>query len=194
SPEQEMNVAGYQLVYLGNIDETRPGVGKVTAQLQVWHEGQLVEYIYPGRQLYQNFAGQPASLISISTFGLTDLYVFLDNWQGPSSATIRVFVNPLVPLVWLGGLLMLLGGITCWWPERRRRRTNEFVQPEATTVPVGAGAEMRGVGALVAARGVAYDPHVEKSDGGRAATRAHSQHHPTPATTGTESRYPEVTT
>jgi cytochrome c biogenesis factor len=29
-------------------------------------------------------------------------------------------MNPLVPLVWSGGVLMLLGGIACWWPERRR--------------------------------------------------------------------------
>ncbi|TMF51901.1 MAG: hypothetical protein E6I32_01755, partial [Chloroflexi bacterium] len=58
----------------------------------------------------------------ITTHNLTDLYVFLADWNGPSQATIRVFVNPLVPLVWLGGLLMLLGGITCWWPERRRRK------------------------------------------------------------------------
>ena len=142
SPEQEMNVAGYQLVYLGNIDETRPGVETVTAQLQIWHNGQLVEYIYPGRQLYQNYSDQPVSLISINTFGLTDLYVFLDNWQGPSSATIRVFVNPLVPLVWFGGLLMLLGGIACWWPERRRRRPKGFVQPEVTSVSVGTGEEV----------------------------------------------------
>jgi cytochrome c-type biogenesis protein CcmF len=23
-------------------------------------------------------------------------------------------------LIWYGGLLMLLGGILCWWPDRRR--------------------------------------------------------------------------
>ncbi len=142
SPEQQMNVAGYQLVYLGNIDETHPGVETVKAQLQIWHNGQLVEYIYPGRQLYQNFANQPASLISINTFGLTDLYVFLDNWQGPASATIRVFVNPLVILVWLGGLLMLLGGIACWWPERLKHRPKGSVQPEASSEPVETEAEV----------------------------------------------------
>jgi cytochrome c-type biogenesis protein CcmF len=121
-PGQEITIADYKLVYFGNIDRKYPDVEILTAQLQVWHNGELQQYIYPGRQLYTSFANQPASLISITTYGLTDLYVFLANWSGPSEATIRVFVNPLVPLVWLGGLVMLLGGIICWWPERRKRR------------------------------------------------------------------------
>src|SRR5437868_13460436 len=122
---QEMDVAGYKLVYLGNIDRTYPDVEILTAQLQVWHDGQLQQFIYPGRQLYTSFANQPTSLISITTHGLTDLYVFLADWNGLSQATIRVFVNPLVPLVWLGGIVMLLGGIICWWPPRRKSRISD---------------------------------------------------------------------
>jgi cytochrome c-type biogenesis protein CcmF len=121
-PGQELNVAGYKLIYFGNIDRTYSDVEILTAQLQVWHDGQLQQYIYPGSQLYASFANQPTSLVSITTFGLTDLYVFLANWNGLSEATIRVFVNPLVPLVWLGGIVMLLGGIICWWPPRRKPR------------------------------------------------------------------------
>lgn len=119
---QSIQVAGYQLTYLGNIAYETPGVNTVTAQVEVWRDGRLQRYIYPGRQFYQHFDNQPTSQVSITTFGLTDMYVFLADWQGATSATIRVFINPLVPLVWLGGLLMLIGGITCWWPERRQRR------------------------------------------------------------------------
>src|SRR6266516_1528649 len=120
-PGQTLNVAGYQLTYLGNIAYATPGVDAVTAQLQIWQDGRLLRYIYPGRQFYRNFENQPTSQISISTFGLTDVYVFLADWQGAASATIRVFINPLTSLVWLGGLLMLVGGIICLWPERRSR-------------------------------------------------------------------------
>ena len=164
-PGQEIDIAGYKLVYFGNITQNYPDVDVVTAQLQVWHDGQLQEYIYPGRQFYANFNNQPASLIPITTFGLTDLYVFLDNWNGPAQATIRVFINPLVPLVWYGGLLMLLGGIICWWPEKRRQRITRSVPSEGishsaisdpvgagTASPVGAGAVPGGEGTLVVAR------------------------------------------
>lgn len=127
---QEMNVTGYRLIYLGNIDLKEPDKETVMAQVQLWRNGQLQQYIYPGRMLYRNFADQPASQISITTYGVTDLYVFLASWDGAGQATLRVFVNPLVPLVWYGGLLMLLGGITCWWPERRKALLRKsIVQP-----------------------------------------------------------------
>ena len=145
TPGQQLNIAGYQLIYLGNIGYQTPGVNTVTAQLQIWRDGSLQRYIYPGRQFYLHFDNQPTSMISVTTFGLTDVYVFLDNWQGASSATIRVFINPLVPLVWLGGLLMLIGGITCWWPDRRSRAGSRFItdpdlsRPSAIYRPVAEG-------------------------------------------------------
>lgn len=150
-PGQEMNVAGYRLTYFGNIETTGPGTDTVEAIMQVWRDGQLQHYIYPGREFYQNFGNQPASLISISTFGLTDVYVLLDDWNGAAQATIRVFINPLTPLVWYGGLFMLIGGVVCWWPERRkvlkvstsaapqRRKSVKRVNTVASAAPQGSG-------------------------------------------------------
>jgi len=131
APGQSVNISGYQLIYLGNVDEKYPDVEIITAQLQVWHNGQLQQYIYPARQFYANYSNQPASQISITTYDLTDLYVFLANWNGLSQATIRVFVNPLVTLVWLGGVVMLFGGIICWWPERKRRKRSVSSENES---------------------------------------------------------------
>lgn len=120
-PGQTVTIGDYKLVYFGNTDNTYPDVEIIAAQLQVWHNGQLEGYIYPARQFYTNFQNEPASQISITTENMTDLYVFLANWQGAGEASFRVFINPLVPLIWSGGLMMLFGGIICWWPERRRR-------------------------------------------------------------------------
>ncbi len=117
---QELNFAGYRILYLGNIDEKESDREIVIAQVQIWRDGQLQSYIYPGRTFYRNFDNQPASQISILTFGVTDLYILLDNWDGPSQVTLRVFINPLVPLIWYGGVVMLLGGVICWWPGRKR--------------------------------------------------------------------------
>src|SRR5712692_6245271 len=77
-PGQAMQIAGYSLVFLGNIDTTYPDVETVTTQLQLWQHGQFQRFLYPGRKFYPNFANQPASLISITTFGLTDVYAFLE--------------------------------------------------------------------------------------------------------------------
>jgi cytochrome c biogenesis factor len=39
-----------------------------------------------------------------------------------SPATIQVFVNPMVGFIWLGGIIIGLGGVTALLPGRRRRR------------------------------------------------------------------------
>ncbi|MGH2510785.1 MAG: cytochrome c-type biogenesis CcmF C-terminal domain-containing protein, partial [Ktedonobacteraceae bacterium] len=127
TPGQSITIGDYKLVYFGNTDTvTTDNVEFITAQLQVWQNGQLQRYIYPARQFYPHFQNEPASQISITTENLTDLYVFLADWQGAGQASIRVFLNPLVPLIWSGGLLMLFGGIICWWPERRRRTVHNI--------------------------------------------------------------------
>lgn len=135
-PGQSMTLSnGYQLTYLGNIDTSNTDNDRISAQLQLWQNGQLDQYIYPGRTIYHNFSNQPASQISITTTPtLTDIYVFLDDWQGASQATIRVYINPLVALVWYGGLFMLIGGIICWWPERRRTVARKPVAAKTTEV------------------------------------------------------------
>ena len=56
-----------------------------------------------------------------SSFG-EDLYVTLIAYDPDSgSATLRVFVNPLVGWIWLGGAIVALGAVFAAWPERRRR-------------------------------------------------------------------------
>jgi cytochrome c-type biogenesis protein CcmF len=136
-PGQEININGYRLAYFGNITTTESDKQTISAQLQVWHNGQLLEYIYPGRTLYNNYPDQPTSQISITTLDFTDLYVFLADWNGAGQATIRVFINPLVPLIWLGAVFMLLGGVICWWPARvapyaRERRATSQVPAGVT--------------------------------------------------------------
>ena len=130
---QETQIAGTRLVFLGNIDEQFSDSEVITAQLQLWRNGQLQEYIYPSRTLYKSFQNQPASQISITPLhGVTDFYVFLEDYNGPSQATVHIYINPLTPLVWWGGVMMLLGGLLCWWPEQRKRVvTHRETQKEA---------------------------------------------------------------
>ncbi|HEX7734485.1 MAG TPA: heme lyase CcmF/NrfE family subunit [Ktedonobacteraceae bacterium] len=130
-PGQTVTIGDYKLVYFGNTDTTYPDVEIVAAQIQIWRGGQLQAYIYPARQFYANFANEPASQISITTQNFSDLYVFLADWKGAGQASFRIFINPLVPLIWSGGVMMLFGGIICWWPERRRRRGGQIIPADS---------------------------------------------------------------
>jgi cytochrome c-type biogenesis protein CcmF len=118
---ESMTVAGYTLRFDRAFGETEPGATAVKAQFTLLRGGQTLRQIEAGQRTFSNFPDQPVSIVSISTFGLDDVYVFVSSVDGADETSVRVFVNPLTPLVWMGGALMLLGGILCWWPERRRR-------------------------------------------------------------------------
>lgn len=120
---QDVQIADYRLTYLGNVLTEGGDHRRVEAQVQIWQGDRLMQYIYPGQVVYNSYPDQPVSAISISTVGVVDLYVFMPRANGLDEASLRVFLNPLVPFVWYGGVCMLLGGIICWWPERRKSST-----------------------------------------------------------------------
>ena len=49
-----------------------------------------------------------------------DLYVLLVDWQPISSqgATFKMYHNPLVNWLWLGGLVFILGTMVAAWPDK----------------------------------------------------------------------------
>ncbi len=115
-----MRVGGYTLTYRGLSDTVDSnGIETVRSDFTLSQGGHAIDELHPGQRIYPGFSTQPASSISITQHGVNDLYVFLAAFDS-STATIRAFINPLVSAVWLGGLIVLAGGILCWWPERRR--------------------------------------------------------------------------
>jgi cytochrome c-type biogenesis protein CcmF len=46
--------------------------------------------------------------------------VLLVDWQpiAAQGATFKIYHNPLVNFVWLGGLIFILGTLVAAWPER----------------------------------------------------------------------------
>ena len=58
---------------------------------------------------------------AIRTTGFSDLYLALGDDRGGGRWTIRAYVNPLAPFIWLGGALMALGGLASLWGRLRAR-------------------------------------------------------------------------
>jgi cytochrome c-type biogenesis protein CcmF len=133
---QSTQLAGFTLTYQDISDTGQSGIETILTHFTLSRNGQKFGDIYPGERIYTGFEDQPTSVISITSHGLNDLYVFLSGFDDTKSATIRIFYNPLVPLVWSGGVLMLLGGIFCWWPERRRIAWVAERERQATRVEV----------------------------------------------------------
>ncbi len=80
--------------------------------------GNQVAVLHPRRDFFID-SGQPMTIPGVrSTLG-EDFYVLLVDWQpiGASGATFKVYVNPLINLVWMGGLIFILGTLIAAWPD-----------------------------------------------------------------------------
>jgi cytochrome c-type biogenesis protein CcmF len=65
---------------------------------------------------------EPSTEVGIRSSFRQDLYLVLAGVREDGSAEIRVTFNPLVRWVWLGGMLMAIGGLIVMWPQAQRRR------------------------------------------------------------------------
>jgi cytochrome c biogenesis factor len=51
-----------------------------------------------------------------------DLFVIADRFYPDGSVIIEAIVNPLVNLIWLSGLIFVLGSVVAMWPDAREQR------------------------------------------------------------------------
>jgi cytochrome c-type biogenesis protein CcmF len=92
----------------------------------------------PATTTYLNI-GSDVGTPSVRT-GLTeDIYLTLDPGAvaGDTSATIRVFVKPMILWLWIGGLIMAIGTLLAAFPGTRRRRA---IDPVSAPLPDGVAA------------------------------------------------------
>jgi cytochrome c-type biogenesis protein CcmF len=88
------------------------------AKLTVSRHGKYLTTLYPEKRLY--FAqSQPTTEVALRTSPFEDLYVIMAGFEPSKAGTFKVFVNPLVFWMWMGGLVLVLGTIIAIWPERR---------------------------------------------------------------------------
>jgi len=88
------------------------------AKVRVTREDKPVTTLYPEKRLY--FAqNQPTTEVALRTTLWSDLYIILAGFEASRVATFKIFINPLVAWMWIGGLVIVLGTMIAIWPERR---------------------------------------------------------------------------
>jgi cytochrome c-type biogenesis protein CcmF len=110
SPGQSVQVGSYNLEFAGVTSVAGPNYTANRGDIVVRRDGAEIVRLAPEMRLYP-VEGQSVSKTAIRTTGFSDLYVALGDNRGGGRWLIRAFVNPLAPLIWLGGCLMALGGL-----------------------------------------------------------------------------------
>jgi cytochrome c-type biogenesis protein CcmF len=122
-PGESMAIRGYRLDYLGTVVRKGPNDVEERARLAVSRGSERVGTIKAGKNDYPA-EGQVSNEVAIHTDWLRaqDLFVIGDQFNKDGSVVLKVLVNPLVPLVWLAGLVFLVGSLIAMWPDPREQR------------------------------------------------------------------------
>ncbi len=80
-------------------------------------DGRFLTTLTPYTQLFGSGEGMtiPAARSNL----IEEFYILLVNWEGVTadSATIRLYLTPLINWVWAGGLIFMLGTFIAAWPD-----------------------------------------------------------------------------
>lgn len=89
------------------------------ATVEVKRGGKTLATLNPAHYLYIT-AEQPSTEVDIYRSISEDVYLILGGFDFDNQkAELKIMINPLVNVVWLGGIIMLLGSIWIIWPRNR---------------------------------------------------------------------------
>jgi cytochrome c-type biogenesis protein CcmF len=122
-PGQSMEIADYTLVYRSLDERLASNATEIRATLEVSRGGRDLGTLEAGKNAY-TIEDQVSNEVGIRSDRLTgeDLFVIAEQIDPDGSIYFRVFVKPLVNLVWIAGLVFLLGSLITLWPDAREQR------------------------------------------------------------------------
>jgi cytochrome c-type biogenesis protein CcmF len=94
--------------------------GGAEARLALFRGDTPLATMVPEKRMYW-LEQQPASIPSVYSTLREDVYVILTAIETDGSATFKVYRNPLVNWIWIGGAVFVLGTLVVMWPHPERR-------------------------------------------------------------------------
>jgi cytochrome c-type biogenesis protein CcmF len=137
APGETAAIAGYTVRYVGSRETRSDNALRIRADVDVFRGGGLIGRVEAGKNRY--FAEQQTSNeVGIRTVWsrAEDVFVNADRFDDDGSVFLELRVNPLVNLIWLAGLLFLLGSLVALWPDaREQQRLARRLEAVAAAVP-----------------------------------------------------------
>jgi cytochrome c-type biogenesis protein CcmF len=131
-------IAGYEFKFLGVKNVQGPNYSAIEGEVALLENGKQFAVLKPQKRTY-NVQKQPMTEAGIRVGPNRDLFVALGEDLGLGRWSMRIQYKPLIRYVWLGALLMALGGALAALDRRYRvRRTASDVAADAAAAR-GAG-------------------------------------------------------
>ncbi len=133
-PGETAEVAGYQLLFKGILPTKGPNYSEQIATFEVTRDGAAVTTLLPSKRLY-NAPPQPTTEAGIYAAWTGDLYVALGDEQPSGAVSMRLYFHPLVRLIWLGAVIMFIGGAISLSDRRLRVGAPQRARSRPAAVP-----------------------------------------------------------
>jgi cytochrome c-type biogenesis protein CcmF len=132
-PGESWELGRYTLEYRQVRPVRDPHYAGVVARVAVYNEGRPVGILAPEKRMYFQ-QEQPTTIPAVASNLREDLYVILAGLEPDQSAALKVYVNPLVNWIWIGGWVFVFGNALVLWPLPERRAREAPDRPGARTV------------------------------------------------------------
>ncbi|NPA90506.1 MAG: heme lyase CcmF/NrfE family subunit [Chloroflexi bacterium] len=121
NPGESMTVGDYRLVYDGLFERRQSNHTEVYARIRAFKGDRELGVLEPKRNIYDKQPEQPTTEIALRPGLVEDLYIVLAGWEnGGKPASFKAYVNPLMSWLWIGGFVVILGGLMAAWRRPRR--------------------------------------------------------------------------
>ncbi|MBS0237321.1 MAG: heme lyase CcmF/NrfE family subunit [Proteobacteria bacterium] len=108
-PGERIAVNGYDVTFTGVERARGPNYVEDIADFDVKHDGDTVARLTPSKRLY-DAPPQSTTESGIYAAWRGDLYLVIGDPQPGGGYAVRAYFNPLVRFIWLGALIMFIGG------------------------------------------------------------------------------------
>jgi cytochrome c-type biogenesis protein CcmF len=139
---QSYEMAGYKYTFLGVKSHQGQNYSANRATMEVTKDGKLVTTVHPEKRDYGRDA-MAMTEAGIDAGFTRDLFIALGEPLGKNAWSFRIYHKPFVRWIWLGAILMGLGGLLAALDKRYRRMRKISVEPvkDGTNINSKAGTQ-----------------------------------------------------
>jgi cytochrome c-type biogenesis protein CcmF len=108
-PSQVVSLADYDLTFDGMVQHSGPNFRELAAKFTVRSGGVPIGTMEPSKRSFAS-RNSTTTEAALMTRGVSQLYLSLGDTNDDGSIAIRLYHKPMVLLIWIGALVMMLGG------------------------------------------------------------------------------------
>jgi cytochrome c-type biogenesis protein CcmF len=118
-PGETVSLRDYVVTFEGAAPRAGPNYREIAVKLAVRRNGELVGTLDPAKRIFP-VRGTTTTEAALLTRGATQLYASVGDSQPDGAVVLRLYHKPLVLLIWLGSLVIVMGGLLSLSDRRLR--------------------------------------------------------------------------